>query len=135
MARAELVRGGITVLGPPPTELFAPVDAEALRAAARAELTGYWAGAVRKPHLWLQDVYVDLGLLTLARVEATVTEDRLITKQEALTRLDRFGVPGWLVEQIGRRRAGDPVTLTAADRACRAVVARRIVARGIQTLG
>jgi hypothetical protein len=64
-----------------------------------------------------------------------VTEDRLITKREALTRLDRFEVPAWLVEQIGRRRAGDPVTLSAADRAHRAVVARRIVARGIQTLG
>ena len=63
-----------------------------------------------------------------------MTEDRLITKQEALTRLDRFGVPAWLVEQIGRRRAGDPVTLTAADRARRAALARRIVARGIQTL-
>jgi Domain of unknown function (DUF4111) len=135
VARAELLRHGVTVLGPEPASLFAPVDAAALRAAARAELTGFWARAVRKPHLWLQDVYVDLGLLTLARIEATVTEDRLLTKREALTRLDRFGVPGWLVEQIGRRRAGDSVTLTAADRAGRAVVARRIVARGIQTLG
>jgi hypothetical protein len=83
----------------------------------------------------LQDVYVDLGLLTVARVEATLTEDRLITKQEALTRLDRFEVPGCLVEQIGRRRAGDSVTLTAADRGRRAVVARRIVASAIDTLG
>jgi hypothetical protein len=104
-------------------------------AGARSELTGYWAGAVRKPHLWLQDVYVDLGLLTLARVEATVTEDRLITKAEALTRLDRFDAPDWLVDQIGRRRAGDQVTLTAAARARRAAVARRIVTRGIRTLG
>jgi hypothetical protein len=135
VGRAELLRHGITVLGPEPASLFAQVDAAALRAAARAELTGFWAGAVRKPHLWLQDVYVDLGLVTVARVEATLTEDRLITKQEALTRLDRFEVPGWLVEQIGRRRAGDSVTLTAADRAGRAVVARRIVARAIDTLG
>ena len=135
IARAELLRHGITVLGPAPARLFAPVDAAYLRAAAQSELTGFWAGAVRKPHLWLQDVYVDLGLLTVARVETTLTEDRLITKQEALTRLDRFEVPGWLVDQIGRRRAGDSVTLTAADRARRAVVARRIVARAIDTLG
>ncbi|MDQ1600731.1 MAG: hypothetical protein QOD68_2205 [Actinomycetota bacterium] len=135
VARAELLRHGITVLGPEAASLFAPVDAAELRDAARSELTGFWAGAVRKPHLWLQDVYVDLGLLTVARVEATVTEDRLITKQEALTRLDRFEVPGWLVDQIGRRRAGDSVTLTAADQARRAVVARRIVAQAIGTLG
>ena len=135
VARAELLRGGITVLGPAPSELFAPVDAAALAADARAELTGYWAGAVRKPHLWLQDVYVDLGLLTLARVEATVSEDRLITKAEALTRLDRFEVPAWLVEQVGRRRAGEQVTLTAAERARRATLARRIVSRAIRTLG
>jgi hypothetical protein len=135
VARAELLRHGITVLGPEPASLFPPVDAAELRVAARAELTGFWAGAVAKPHLWTQDVYVDLGLMTLARVEATVTEDRLITKQEALTRLNRFGVPPGLVEEIARRRAGDSVTLTAADRAGRAVVARRIVARGIHTLG
>jgi hypothetical protein len=135
VARAELLRHGITVLGPEPGSLFAPVEAAELRAAARSELTGFWAGAVRKPHLWLQDVYVDLGLLTVARVEATLTEDRLITKQEALTRLDRFEVPAWLIEQIGRRRAGDSVTLTAADRGRRAVVARRIVAQAIDTLG
>jgi hypothetical protein len=135
VGRAELLRHGITVLGPAPARLFAPVDAADLQAAARAELTGFWAGAVRKPHLWFQDVYVDLGLLTVARVETTLTEDRLITKQEALTRLDRFEVPGWLVDQIGRRRAGDSVTLTAADRARRAVVARRIVARAIDTFG
>ena len=91
--------------------------------------------AVAKPHLWTQDVYVDLGLLTLARVEATLTEDRLLTKAEALSRLDRFGVPPGLVEQIGRRRDGEAVVLTAADRAGRAVVARRIVARAIDTLG
>ncbi len=64
VARAELVRGGITVLGPPPTTLFAAVDPATLAAGARSELTGFWTGAVRKPHLWLQDLYVDLGLLT-----------------------------------------------------------------------
>lgn len=135
VARAELLRGGITVLGTPPVELLAPVDAATLRAAARAELTGYWAGAVGKPGLWLQDVYVDLGLLTLARVEATVTEDRLITKQEALGRLGRFDVPRWLVEEMTARRAGRPVDLTVADRARRAVTARQIVAHGIARYG
>ena len=118
-----------------PASLFAPIDAAELRAAARAELTGFWAGAVRKPHLWLQDVYVDLGLLTVARVEATVTEDRLLTKAEALSRLDRFGVPPGLVEEIARRRKGEAVVLTDAERATRAEVARTIVAQAIGTFG
>ena len=135
VARAELLRHGITVLGPEPASLFAPVDAVELRAAARSELTGFWAEAVAKPHLWSQDVYVDLGLLTVARVEATVTEDRLLTKAEALTRLERLGVPPGLVEEITRRRDGEAVVLTDAERATRAEVARTIVAHAIDTLG
>jgi hypothetical protein len=135
VARAELLRHGVTVLGPEPASLFAPVDAAALRTAARAELTGFWAGAVAKPHLWTQDVYVDLGLLTVVRVEATLTEDRMLTKAEALTRLDRFGVPPGLVQEMTRRRAGEVVVLTDAQRATRAEVARAIVVRAINTLG
>jgi hypothetical protein len=135
VARAELLRHGITVLGPEPAALFAPVDAAALRAAARSELTGFWAGAVAKPRLWTQDVYVDLGLLTVARVEATLTEDRLLTKTQALTRLDRFGVPPGLVAEITRRRAGDRVVLTDAERGARAEVARSIVAQAVDSLG
>jgi hypothetical protein len=135
VARAELLRHGITVLGPEPASLFPPVDAAALRAAARAELTGFWAGAVTKPHLWTQDVYVDLGLLTVVRVEGTLTEDRMLTKAEALSRLDRFGVPPGLVEEMTRRRAGEVVVLTDAERATRADVARAIVVRAVETLG
>jgi len=135
VARAELLRHGITVRGPEPASLFAPVDAAALRAAARSELTGFWAGAVTKPHLWTQDVYVDLGLVTVVRVEATLTEDRMLTKAEALTRLDRFGVPPGLVDEMTRRRAGEVVVLTDAERATRAEVARAIVVRAIDTLG
>jgi hypothetical protein len=134
IARAELQQGGITVFGPPPSELLPHVDRDALEAAARAELSGYWSGAVRKPWVWLEDVYVDLGLLTLARVEATLTDGRLITKREALTRLDRFGVPGELVREIAGRRRGDTIALTAIQRTRRAVTARQLVARGIRTL-
>jgi hypothetical protein len=68
------------------------MDPAALKDAARAELAGYLSMAVGKPHLWLQDGYVDLGLVTLARAEATLTEGRLITKREAMERLPRLGV-------------------------------------------
>ena len=134
IARAELLHHGITVLGPPPAELLPSVDRDSLQAAARAELAGYWSGVVRKPWLWVQDVYVDLGLLTLARAQATLADGRLITKREALTRLDRFGVPEGLVRQIALRRQGGSVTLTTMQRVRRAGTARRLVARGIRSL-
>lgn len=134
IGRAELLRDGITVFGPPPAELFPDVSVEALKAAVRAELTGYWSGAVRKPWLWLEDVYVDLGLVILARAEATLADGSLISKREALARLDRFDVPADLISQIAARRRGDAVELTTVQRAQRAVIARRLVARGINTL-
>jgi hypothetical protein len=134
IARAELLHAGITVFGPPPSELLPPLDRAALQAAARAELSGYWSGAVRKPWLWFHDVYVDLGLLTLARVEATLADGRLITKREALTRLDRLGVAGDLVREIASRRDGVEIALTPIQRARRAAIVRRLVSRGIRTL-
>jgi hypothetical protein len=134
VARAELLQDGITVFGPPPSELLPHIDLVTLQAAARAELSGYWRGAVRKPWLWLEDVYVDLGLLTLGRVEATLADGRLITKSEALTRLAGFGVPEDLIREIAGRRRGNNVTHTTIQRTRRAVTARHLVARGIRTL-
>jgi Nucleotidyltransferase domain len=78
VARAELLRNGITVCGPPPAELIPRVDDAALRVAIRAELTGYWRRTVRWPWEWLNDWCVDLGLLTLARAEAALDDGRLI---------------------------------------------------------
>ncbi len=134
VVRADLLRHGVTVLGPPPAELVPPVSEAELADAARGELTGYWSGAVAKRHIWLEDVYVDLGLTTLARVEATLTEGRLITKTEAIARLDRFAVPPDLVAEVAARRRGEPTPLSGADRLRRAGVARRLVAAGIDRL-
>lgn len=134
IARAELLYDGITVFGPAPADLLPYVDRDSLQAAARAELVGYWSGVVRKPWLWVEDVYVDLGLLTLARAEATLADGRLITKREALTRLDRFGVPEDLVRQIALRRQGEVVILSTLQRVRRAGIARRLVGRGIRCL-
>lgn len=134
IARAELLYDGITVFGPAPADLLPYVDRDSLQAAARAELVGYWSGVVRKPWLWVEDVYVDLGLLTLARAEATLADGRLITKREALTRLDRFGVPEDLVRQIALRRQGEGVILSTLQRVRRAETARRLVGRGIRSI-
>jgi hypothetical protein len=134
IARAELLRNGITVYGPPPAELLPPVDDAALRVAVRAELTGYWRKSVRWPWLWLNDWCVDLGLLTLARAEAALDDGQLITKSEALGHLDRFGVPADLSRQIGRRRQGKNTPLSAIQRVRRAYIARRVVSCGLRTL-
>jgi Nucleotidyltransferase domain len=134
VARAELLRHGVTVFGPPPGEVLPPVTHDDLAAAAKAELSGYWRGALAKPHLWLQDVYVDLGLITLARVEATLTDGRLITKAEALSMLPALGVDPGLVREIATRRAGGTVEMSLRARQRRALHARRVMSGGIDRL-
>jgi hypothetical protein len=106
VTRAELLRNGITVYGSAVSELLPPVDGDALRAAVRAEIIGYWKRALRWPWVWGSDWCVDLGLPTLARAEAALKEGHLITKREALDRLDRFGVPVDLVPHLTVALAG-----------------------------
>lgn len=134
IARAELLRGGIVVTGPPPRELFPPVDDAALAEAVRADLTGYWGRVVRKRLLWLNPVYVDLGLLTVARAAATLTDGSLITKAEAIRRLPALGVPADLVGAVTARREGRRRDEPLLRRVRHAAVARRIVADGIARL-
>lgn len=134
VGRAEVLAAGVVVMGPPPALVLPPVGADGLRAAVLGEVTGYWPGALRRPWVWLDDAHVDLGLLTLARAEATLSEGRLITKREALTRLDRLGVGPRLADEIARRRGGRPTVLGRADRVRRARTVRRLVAAGISTL-
>jgi hypothetical protein len=134
IARAELLRFGVTLYGPVPGRILPPVSAADLEAAVRGELTGYWTDALRKPHLWLQDVYVDIGLFTLARADATLRNGRLVTKQEALPRLTGLGVDAELVAEMTQRRAGRPVHLSAAQRLARARHVRGVMTRGIAEL-
>lgn len=134
IARAELHSGGVVLHGPPPGTYFPPVDRAALRAAAIGEMTGYWRGAVRKPWLWQQDVYVDLGLLSLARAEIAVRQGRQSTKTEALVRLREAGVRPHLVDEIARRRDGLATPLSRWQRLRRGDYARRTVAAGIRGL-
>ena len=84
VTRAELQRFGRTLFGPPPSTTFPVVTPAQLRDAVRGELTGYWRTAVRRrPLVWLDTTYVDLGLITLARADATLTDGTLISKREA----------------------------------------------------
>ena len=134
VARAELLGPGFAVFGPPPAELIPPMSEGDLRQAIRSELSGYWTGALRRPKVWLEDVYVDLGLTILARADATLAGEGLITKREALTRLDRFHVPPRLADEIRRRRDGEDVPVPPVYRLYRAVLTHHLMAWGIATL-
>lgn len=52
----------------------------------------------------------------------------LITKGESISRLADFGVPPRLAHEIRRRRKGEQVELSSAQRSLRARTARRIMA-------
>ncbi|GAA2660170.1 nucleotidyltransferase domain-containing protein [Paractinoplanes durhamensis] len=127
IARGELHQFGVTVSGPPPAELIPPVSREQLAEAARDELRGYWAGAVRRTTVWRTDLHVDLGLTTVSRADETIATGRLITKREAIDRLPSLGVPDTLADEIRRRRAGERVTLTDEQIGDRATLVRRLM--------
>jgi hypothetical protein len=134
IARAELLRFGVTVYGPDPAALVPPVADDTLAEAARTELRGYWLGALRHPRRWRTDLHVDLGLTTVSRADATISEGRLLTKREAIDRLPALGVPPELADQIRRRRAGETPTLTDDEITTRAVQVRTIMRRELTRL-
>ena len=107
VARAELLTFGITVFGEHPASVIPEMTGAALRQAVRNELTGYWTQALDREHIWLEDGYVDLSLITLARADAALGGHGLITKREAIGRLARFEVPDQLIAEIRRRRDGN----------------------------
>jgi hypothetical protein len=127
IARAELVRHGYPVFGRPPVDVLPAMSDDEVRQAARAELTGYWRSAVRRPMLWLDPVIADLGLTSMARGRHTLATGELLSKTRAI---ERAAAPEWLVEQLGARRRGEDVT---SPRVRTALIAwrdaRRTVAR------
>jgi hypothetical protein len=106
ITRAELVLHGYAVLGRPPAEVLPPMSADDVREAARAEVTGYWAWAARRPWMWRHPVIADLGLTSMARGRYALATGRLLTKSEAI---EQAAAPGWLVEQLRARRRGEDV--------------------------
>jgi hypothetical protein len=105
VTRAELARHGYAVVGRPPQALFPPVSGDDVRAAARAELAGYWTWAVRRPWLWLDPDLADLSLSSMARGRHACRTGELLTKTEAI---GYAAAPPWLIDQLrNRRRGGD----------------------------
>ncbi|MGH3258528.1 MAG: nucleotidyltransferase domain-containing protein [Streptosporangiaceae bacterium] len=134
LTQAELAAAGVALYGPWPPPGLGPVAVADLQAAVREEITGYWRRVACRRRLWLQDTWVDHGLVTLPRAEALLTSGDLITKSEAIRRLPGFGVPAALADQIRRRRDGQDVALGQLQRIRRAQVARRQMRRGIRRL-
>ncbi|CAL9332874.1 hypothetical protein SUDANB106_00109 [Streptomyces sp. enrichment culture] len=132
VTRRELLDGGLTLHGPPPAELLPPLARGQLEDFIRRDLAEYWLPATGRPLLWLQDVWVDLGLLVLARATVTLRDGRLITKGEALTELPALGAPADVVREIRERRYADPEPISHLWRVRRAAQARAFVRRGIK---
>ncbi len=103
VTRAELVRYGVAVYGRAPTVLLPPASDDDVRAAARAEVCGYWAWASRRPLMWLSPVIADLGLTSMARGRGALDTGQLMTKSQAI---ERAHAPQWLIDQLLARRHG-----------------------------
>jgi Nucleotidyltransferase domain len=134
MTQAELASVGVALYGLWPPPGTAPVPIEDIQAAVHEEISGYWRRIARGRTRWLQDAWVDHGLVVLPRAEALLTTGDLITKSEAIGRLGDFGVPRRLAREIRHRRDGRPEALNAAGKVRRAYVARRIMKRGVRKL-
>jgi hypothetical protein len=106
IVRAELVRHGFAVHGRPPSELLPPMSDDEVRAAARAEILGYWRWASRRPAMWRSPVIADLGLTSMARSRWAMRSGNLLTKSDAI---ERAHAPEWLIGQLRARRRGEPV--------------------------
>ncbi|GAA2248130.1 nucleotidyltransferase domain-containing protein [Streptomyces amakusaensis] len=108
VTRCELHRFGVVLHGRPPAEVLPPVSEEMLVDFVVRDLRCYWQPLVRKRKLWRQDVWVDLGMLTLARASVTIRTGALISKAEALDVLRADpAAPAEVVEDIRRRRSGE----------------------------
>ena len=132
VTRRELHDGGLTLHGPPPTELLPPLAEGELEDFIRRDLEEYWLPATSKHLRWIYDIWVDLGLLVLARATVTLRDGRLITKGEALAELLALGAPADIVRDIHERRYGDPEPISRSGRIRRAIRARAFVRRGIK---
>lgn len=107
IVRAELVRHGFAVFGRSPVDVLPAMSDDDVRRAARAELSGYWTWAARRPTLWLDPVMADLGLTSMARGRHTLVTGKLLTKTQAIEQAD---APDWLINQMRARRRGENVT-------------------------
>lgn len=112
VTRRELHDFGLTLYGQAPATLLPPVTDGQLADFIVDDLKSFWRPSLDHPERWTRDIWVDLGLLTLARATVTLRDGRLITKAAALDVLTGMGAPPEVVDDIRQRRYGDPATAT-----------------------
>jgi hypothetical protein len=108
VTRRELHLGGVALLGPAPAAVVPPVTDQELADYIRGDLRDNWYPNTAVPDLWLEDIWVDQGLMIFARATVTLREGRLITKREALAVLASLGAPADLVRDVCQRRYENP---------------------------
>jgi predicted nucleotidyltransferase len=132
VTRRELLDAGRILHGRPPTELLPPLAPGQLEEFIRRDLAEFWLPATGRRRIWMRDIWVDLGLLVVARATVTLREGRLITKGEALAELLELGAPADVVRDIRERRYGNPQPIGRLRRVRRAIRARAFVRSGIK---
>jgi hypothetical protein len=108
VTRRELSDFGLVLYGEAPAALLPPVTGDQLAGFVVRDLESFWRPSLDHPEVWVRDIWVDLGLLTLARATVTLRDGKLITKAQALGVLTELGAPAEVVDDIRERRYGDP---------------------------
>ncbi|HEX5294914.1 MAG TPA: nucleotidyltransferase domain-containing protein [Streptosporangiaceae bacterium] len=108
VTRRELHEFGLVLHGEQPAALLPPVTGGQLAEFVIQDLESFWRPALDHPQRWERDIWVDLGLLTLARATVTLRDGELISKARALCVLTELGAPAEVVADIRLRRYGDP---------------------------
>jgi hypothetical protein len=135
VARRELSLGDLALFGPSPSTLLPATTDEELAAFIRRDLREFWYPATGKRTCWYTDIWVDLGMVTLARAATTLRDGRLITKQAAIAELPSLGAPLRVVRDIEKRRydgGGSPAR--SPWRVRRGNQARKFIRAGIEQL-
>ncbi|WP_329566263.1 nucleotidyltransferase domain-containing protein [Streptomyces sp. NBC_01361] len=115
ITRRELHTYGLVLHGDPIAGTLPTVDDRTLREYILTDLDGYWRPRTGRPELWLENVWVDLGLMVLARATVTLRDGTLVSKAEALAVLTELGAPAEVVADIERRRYEGGPADTAPD--------------------
>jgi hypothetical protein len=108
VTRRELHDFGLVLYGEAPAALLPPVTGGQLAEFVVQDLESFWLPSLDHRERWDRDIWVDLGLLTLARATVTLRDGKLITKAEALRVLAELGAPAEVVDDIRQRRYSDP---------------------------
>jgi predicted nucleotidyltransferase len=81
----HVLRGcGVTLFGPPPSELIDPVSDADLRRGVCDVLTNWWAPMLADPPEWLdEEKYRHYAVVTMCRVRFTLERSAVVSKLEA----------------------------------------------------